>query len=52
VAYYRTSTARQSLGIDAQREAVARFLNGGDWQLLGEFDEYESRRIDTRPSLA
>lgn len=24
VAYYRTSTAKQSLGIDAQREAVAR----------------------------
>jgi hypothetical protein len=24
---------QRSLGIEAQHEAVARFLNGGDWQL-------------------
>jgi DNA invertase Pin-like site-specific DNA recombinase len=52
VAYYRTSTAKQSLGIDAQREAVTRFLNGGDWQLIGEFEEHESGKNDSRPALA
>jgi hypothetical protein len=30
VAYYRIATAKQSLGVGAQREAVTRFLNGGD----------------------
>jgi DNA invertase Pin-like site-specific DNA recombinase len=52
VAYYRTSTAKQSLGIDAQREAVARFLNGGSWTLTGEFEEHESGKNDARPALA
>src|SRR3712207_147119 len=52
VAYYRTSTTKQSLGIEAQREAVARFLNEGDWQLVGEFEEHESGKNDTRPALA
>ncbi len=52
VAYYRTSTAKQSLGIEAQREAVARFLNGGEWQLVGEFEEHESGKTDARPALA
>ena len=51
VAYYRTSTAKQSLGIEAQREAVTRFLNGGDWQLVGEFEEHESGKNDARPAL-
>jgi DNA invertase Pin-like site-specific DNA recombinase len=52
VAYYRTSTAKQSLGIEAQREAVARLLNGGDWQLVGAFEELESAKNDARPALA
>jgi DNA invertase Pin-like site-specific DNA recombinase len=52
VAYYRTSTAKQSLGIEAQREAVTRFLNGGDWTLVGEFEEHESGKNDARPALA
>lgn len=52
VAYYRTSTSRQSLGIDAQKADVVRFLNGGDWKLVGEFEEHESGKNDTRPELA
>jgi len=55
VAYYRVSTAKQGrsgLGLDAQRKAVADYLNGGDWELIGEFTENESgKRDDNRPKL-
>ena len=54
VAYYRVSTARQGksgLGIDAQRAAVATYLNGGDWQIVGEFTEIESGKRSDRPEL-
>jgi DNA invertase Pin-like site-specific DNA recombinase len=54
VAYYRVSTDKQGikgLGMDAQREAVARFMAGkGD--LTAEFTEVESGRKDNRPQLA
>jgi DNA invertase Pin-like site-specific DNA recombinase len=54
VAYFRVSTDRQGrsgLGLDAQRERVMNFLNGGAWSLIGEFTEIESGRINERPSL-
>ena len=54
IAYYRVSTARQGrsgLGLDAQRKAVADFLDGGSWQLLAEFVEVESGKSDIRPEL-
>ena len=55
VAYYRVSTDRQGrsgLGLEAQREAVATFLNGGKWKLLGELTEVESGKVNARPELA
>lgn len=55
VAYFRVSTSRQGvsgLGLDAQRETVRTFLNGGDWTLAAEFVEVESGRSDARPELA
>ena len=56
VAYYRVSTDRQGrsgLGLDAQREAVARFLVGHpEAALLGEFTEVESGKRADRPQLA
>src|SRR5712671_2856281 len=54
VAYYRVSTARQGrsgLGLDAQRQAVADYLNGGTRSLLREFVEVESGKLNTRPEL-
>lgn len=54
IAYHRVSTEKQGrsgLGIDAQRKAVADYLNGGDWQLLHEFVEIESGRRKDRPQL-
>ena len=53
VAYYRVSTERQGesgLGLEAQREAVGRFL--GSSSLLSEFTEIESgKRHTNRPEL-
>ncbi len=55
VAYYRVSTAtqgRSGLGLDAQKAAVAAYLNGGSWALVGEATEIESgKRADNRPQL-
>ncbi|ACL62234.1 recombinase family protein [Methylobacterium nodulans] len=54
VAYYRVSTARQGasgLGLEAQKEAVRRYLNGGDWTIKAEFVEIESGRKSDRPEL-
>jgi DNA invertase Pin-like site-specific DNA recombinase len=55
IAYYRVSTAQQGrsgLGLDAQRQAVADYLNGGAWTLLAEFTEVESGKRTDRPELA
>lgn len=54
VAYYRVSTDKQGksgLGLEAQRVAVAAFLNGGDWSMAKEFTEVESGKRDDRPQL-
>lgn len=55
VTYLRVSTEKQGrsgLGLDAQRKAVADFLNGGRWSVLAEFVEVESGSRDGRPKLA
>jgi DNA invertase Pin-like site-specific DNA recombinase len=54
VCYYRVSTGRQGksgLGLDAQREAVKAYLNGGDWQIVDEHTEVESGKRSDRPAL-
>jgi DNA invertase Pin-like site-specific DNA recombinase len=54
VAYYRVSTDKQGrsgLGLEAQKAAVKQRLNGGPWQLVGEFTEIESGRRAKRPQL-
>src|SRR4051812_19571383 len=54
ISYLRVSTAQQGrsgLGLEAQRQAVADFLNGGRWELIGEFVEVESGKRADRPQL-
>jgi hypothetical protein len=54
VSYLRVSTAKQGrsgLGLEAQRSAVARYLNGGLWELLEEIVEIESGSRTDRPQL-
>lgn len=55
VSYLRVSTKRQGrsgLGIEAQREAITQFLNGGNWELVAEMVEVESGKKNNRPKLA
>jgi DNA invertase Pin-like site-specific DNA recombinase len=54
VAYYRVSTDKQGksgLGLEAQRAAVANYLNGGNWRIVAEFTEIESGKRSDRPQL-
>ena len=55
VAYLRVSTNRQGesgLGVEAQREAISRYVAGSKGQLLAEFVEVESGSARDRPVLA
>jgi DNA invertase Pin-like site-specific DNA recombinase len=54
VCYYRVSTSRQGksgLGLEAQRTAVAAYLDGGNWRIVDEFTEVESGKRSNRPEL-
>lgn len=54
VCYYRVSTGKQGksgLGVEAQRAAVAMYLNGGNWKIVAEFTEVESGKRSDRPEL-
>ena len=59
VAYYRVSTAtqgRSGLGLEAQRQAVARFAEAEGFAIIAEFEEVETGKgsdaIERRPQLA
>ena len=55
IAYFRVSTKRQGrsgLGLEAQREQVRNFLNGGDWSIVSEFVEVETGKRADRPEFA
>jgi DNA invertase Pin-like site-specific DNA recombinase len=54
VSYLRVSTDKQGrsgLGLEAQRESVTRYLNGGSWKLVAEYVEVESGKRNSRPQL-
>src|SRR6202789_4509603 len=59
ISYLRVSTAQQGksgLGIEAQRSAMSAFANANDFEIVGEFVEFESGKgsdaLDRRPQLA
>jgi hypothetical protein len=54
LSYCRVSTVKQGrsrLGLEAQRAAIADFLNGGQWKLVAEYAEVETGKNDDRPEL-
>lgn len=54
ISYLRVSTDRQGksgLGLEAQRQSIENYLNGGNWQLLKELVEVESGKKNDRPQL-
>ena len=54
VSYLRVSTQKQGasgLGLEAQRQAVEDYLNGGRWKLIEEFVEVESGKNTEREQL-
>jgi DNA invertase Pin-like site-specific DNA recombinase len=51
VAYYRVSTAKQGhsgLGLESQRQLVSQYQA----DIIGEFTEIESGKIDNRPPVS
>ncbi|MDD2540346.1 MAG: recombinase family protein [Desulfuromonadaceae bacterium] len=54
VSYMRVSTLRQGisgLGLDAQKKAIADYISRGSWELIAEFVEIESGKVDNRKEL-
>src|SRR5262245_47745581 len=55
IAYIRTSTARQSLGLDAQRAALDRFAKAEGFTIADTFSEQETGKgadaLERRPTL-
>lgn len=52
VAYYRVSTKRQGLGLEAQRATVRQWANNNGHTIIDEVEEKESGKECDRPGLA
>lgn len=51
VAYYRVSTKRQNLGLDAQRNTVINYINNIGGSLINSYEEKESGKCNNRIEL-
>lgn len=51
VAYYRVSTKKQGLGLDAQQEAAERHCTGSGGRILASYQEKETGKRKDRPEL-
>ncbi len=51
IAYYRVSTAKQDLGLEAQREIVSQWINSKGGTLIASYSEKESGKRNDRPEL-
>lgn len=52
VAYYRTSTDDQQLGISAQKDIVRKYCDYNSTEIISEFEEHESGKKNDRSQLA
>lgn len=52
IAYYRTSTSRQCLGLEAQRTICTNYAASTGAEVIGEYQEQESGKKNDRPELA
>ena len=51
VAYYRTSTKKQNLGIEAQKQEVEKWVSRNGATIIGEYTEQESGKKNNRIEL-
>lgn len=51
IAYYRVSTKKQGLGIEAQKEIVAKYINANGGIIVNEYSEKMSGKDNNRPGL-
>lgn len=51
IAYFRVSTKRQNLGIDAQRTTISNYISTNGGVVISEYREKESGKNDNRPQL-
>ncbi len=51
IAYYRVSTKRQNLGLDAQENTVRNYINGVGGELVNAYSEKESGKNNSRVEL-
>lgn len=51
ISYFRVSTKRQNLGLDAQRTMIENYINSNGGVVISEYQEKESGKNDHRPQL-